>query len=302
MINDMLSSVSISRIKKFKECKLAYKYNYISGFQPSKVSIADVTLKGLVLHEVMEKSIGKNISDSMALNILSEVCNKKSVSQEKREEFNLDNGLANFLKFKKHIYGTYKIKEVLPEFKVKCNLNFLGIEKQVISIFDLFLKLEDGSFIIVDYKTPKSIDMSLYSDQLCLYVYVLYKYLNTKESLADFLKKVNTYIFFPMAIINKKKEDSIENRLIKLDITESMIYSLIRKISKTVKDILDFDFDKMAIILSSETEIGLSCSWCPYVATSQKDSDIKGYEGCPISCSLGLAKLLDDGVKIISKR
>ena len=55
-------------------------------------------------------------------------------------------------------------------------------------------------------------------------------------------------------------------------------------------------------MLSSETEIGLSCSWCPYVGTSQKDSGIKGYEGCPISCSLGLAKLLDDGVKIVSKK
>ena len=202
-----MENISVSRMKTFHGCKLAYNYTYVDKFIKVDDTPADVTNKGLVMHETFEAlthyenypkqapdyvkdekgnfvtdSKGNKIEDwgepslpyRVATQEVVRECFRKAMESNKLptkcvEEFNLTLGVKRWLSFK-HDYLDKRGNIIYAEKEYK---EYLFGKTKTTTILDLLEDTGDGNFVIYDYKTPQSIDMNRYKTQLLVYVYMM---------------------------------------------------------------------------------------------------------------------------------
>ncbi len=291
------------------DCQLKYKYTYIDHFavpEDQEPPVADVTKKGNALHETFEAIIKENLSKDASYKRLQDEIIKQNLTyesiedpKERQKEFDrVISGLDHWWQFREYL-ETLGIKNIYAEKEYNEPLAHNGIEKICKSFFDLLIELNDGSWIIVDYKTPKSVDVEKYREQLELYVFVLHSNLVREGletcSLEEFTEKCKTSVYFPIATVAKKNE-GVAARFIPLQYDYAQLSGFIDKLFKEIDTLQKFDFDKNQFQLTVKTKMGVGCQWCPYCGTDSNDG-IDGYEGCQVSKDLGLPKRLQAGVK-----
>lgn len=296
-----VTSISISRKHCFDGCKLQYKYRYVMKYEPSVMTASDVTNKGLALHETFEAALKEGLSREDAEKLLDKQCKKLSVDKAK---YFLSEGLDRWFLFKDYIYKTFDIDEVFSE--KRYDKPFIADDThkvKSITILDLLIKCKDGTFVIVDYKTPKTINMSLYKEQLLLYAYTIA--VENNIPLSDVDKKIKLFVFFPLFDIGKTKVadfNSLSKCFKELKFTSKEVEDNANAVKSSVGSMESYDFNKPAMELCESTEInafGGTCAWCPYIGTTAANSPISGFEGCPITAELGLRPTLPIGAKIV---
>lgn len=297
-----MKSVSISRAKTFRACPLLYDYTYVDKFVPVEQKPIYVTLKGLVLHETFEELLkyenyeGENpklpyrrAEEDLVKKILEEKRSKNNVLEDEAKNFHLELGVKRWLDFK-HNYLDKNGHIVYSEKEYK---QLLFGETETITILDLLEDCGDGNYVIYDYKTPKSADLSRYKDQLVLYAYVmaivkgLIQPDSTEfEKVADHFK---LYVFFPLIWDDKKSEadqaTNYETCLKPLSFTAKDVETVITHLKETCDEIDAFDFTKPAEVLQP-SKLSFQCNWCAFCGSAPQDivsSKGKKFEGCPIT-------------------
>lgn len=194
-----MQSISVSRMKTFHGCKLNYKYTYVDKFVQVEPQPADVTNKGLVMHETFEALThyenypkdkpdivkddhGNEVEDwgdptlpyrvadpDVVKNAFRTAMENNKLPTKCVEEYNMVLGVKRWLSFK-HDYLDKRGHIIYAEKEYK---EILFGETRTTTILDLLEDMGDGNYIIYDYKTPQSIDVDRYKTQLLVYVYMM---------------------------------------------------------------------------------------------------------------------------------
>lgn len=296
-----MKSISISRVKCFDYCKLQYDYSYEDKFVPVEQKPIYVQAKGLVLHQTFENLLKyenykedipslpyRIASDEIVLDYFKKAMEENKLPIKEAQEYNLKLGLKRWLSFK-HDYLD-KNGHIMYSEK-QYNENLFG-ETKTITILDLLEDCGNNNYIIYDYKTPQTVDVKRYKDQLVLYAYTMacVKGLINKES-ADYQSVVEHFklrVFFPLM---NGDHETFEKCLIDLPFKASDIEHIINKLKDTCSQIDAFDFNKPAEVLQLSNP-GFQCKWCAYCG-SKAQPDIhskngKMFAGCPITNFLGM--------------
>jgi len=130
---------------------------------------------------------------------------------------------------------------------------------------------------IIDYKTASQAKIAGYENQLILYAYLLSKRLKIKEE--DITKKIETYVFFPMAGL--KDEEATDTEIAQKMMMKSMkqlVYSLddvdntLAEFRGIIKESESIDWEKSNP--KDNATMSFACSFC----------DICGHQVlCPLS-------------------
>lgn len=271
---------SASRLKCFEGCVLNYKYKYVDGWKAEGLPKAEVTSKGLALHETFEL-YKTGMSAEEATKILEKNMETNPVDEEK---FNVREGLSRFLifwdKFVKPLEEQgYKIEK---ETWVKAQIE----GEPFIGALDLLLDHGD-KVVIVDYKTASSISTGSYRSQLLLYAYMIG--LNRGWDFKQISENVKLYVFFPLGKVTAKSADTPEKQALNcvrelefnaMDVDENAQHFIVE-----INEIKSKDW---ANVQTSEANVAFACQWCDY-AGSVPNKD--GFKGCPCSYEKGYRAL-----------
>lgn len=299
-----MKSTSISRIKNFKHCPLAYLYTYIDKFCPVEKQPIWVQSKGLVLHQTFENILKyENYKDDQAvlpyrvadektiLDIFKQAMQENDFPIDKAIEYNLKLGLKRWLSFK----HDYLDKNGHVMYAEKEYNEYLFGDTRTITILDLLEDCGDGNYIIYDYKTPKTVDTARYKEQLTLYAYTMacVKGLispgsNDYQTVADHFR---LFVFFPLVT---GEFTSYEKCLKEVKFTADDIKKTFEDVIQTCNVIDGFDFTKPAELLQLSAP-DFQCKWCAFYG-SQPQPEIKSkngrpFEGCPITNFMGLTAI-----------
>lgn len=302
-------------MKTFKHCPLEYLYTYEEKFVPVEKQPIWVQSKGLVLHETFEaltlyenypnptldeetglKTYGEPVlayrkADlTTVMNAFKTAMENNDFPIEKAEEYQLKLGLKRWLSFK-HDYLDKRNHKLYAEKRYE---EILFGETKTITILDLMEDCGDGNYIIYDYKTPKSIDLSRYKDQLLLYAYTMACVKGLIEAGSeDYETVVNhfkVFVFFPL--VNLKTE-TYEKCLQELTFNAEDLEEVMKDVKKTCDIIDGFDFSKPAEVLQVNNP-NFQCKWCSFCGSKPQPDTLsqKGrpFEGCPITNYLGMAE------------
>lgn len=299
-----MKSISISKAKLWRNCKLAFKYTYETKFTPVEQQPIYVTAKGLALHETFEKLLRyenykdgpelpyRKISYEDALKILNEAVAEQKIPPEETEGFNLELGLKRWLSFK-HDYLDATRNVMYAEQRYD---QVLFGETTTITILDLLEDCGDNHYIIYDYKTPKSIEISRYKEQLVLYAYVM---ACVKGVIAvgseDYEKVVQHFklkVFFPLATGD---HEDYKASLRDCPFTAEDVKKVIEDLKQSCNEIEAFNFDKPAEVLQP-IQLSYQCNWCQFCG-SLPQPEI-GFQGCPISTFCGKAPVNNSFKKV----
>ncbi len=285
-----MKSISISRAKTWKTCKLQYKYTYETKFVPTEEKPIYVTAKGLALHETFEAILKyENYKDDVAClpyrqmsiddatKILNEEILKQKLPPAEVENFNMDLGLMRWLSFKHDFLD----KNGHTMYAEKRYEQVLFGETTTITILDLLEDCGDGNYIIYDYKTPKSIDVSRYKEQLVLYAYVMACIKGIikpgSTNYEDVAKHFKLFVFFPLA---EGGHVDYKGSLKPLKFTANDVQSVIEHLQQTCNEIDAFDFNKPAEVLQP-VQLNYQCNWCTFCGSAPQPEI--GFQGCPLS-------------------
>lgn len=291
-----MKSISISRAKIWKECKLNYNYLYENKFTPKDKQPIFVTVKGTVLHETFEhllkfeNYVNENsqlpyrvVDWNYASSVLIDAIKRNQLPRKEVEEFNLPLGLKRWLSFK-HDYLD-KTGHVLYAEK-QYNEVLFG-ETKTITILDLLEDCGDGTYNIYDYKTPKTTDTSRYKEQLTLYAYVMACVKGIIQPGSTEYEKVvqhfRLFIFFPLV---EGDFETYQGCLKQCKFTAKDVQNVIEQLQKTCSEIDAFNFNVPAEVLQP-VKLPFQCRWCDYYG-AKPQMDIhseKGqpFYGCPIT-------------------
>lgn len=286
-----MNSISVSRAKQFHSCKLAYKYKYVDKWEPEVKAPADVTNKGLVMHETFEAlTLYENYPEGseeptkayrQATTEVVMAAFKKAMEENKlpievAEKYNLKRGIKRWLSFK-HDYLDKRNTILYSEKRYDREI-FTGVN--TITILDLLEDKGDGNFVIYDYKTPQKANASSYKMQLMVYAYMMAIVKGLIEvgstdyqTVADHFK---CYIFFPLC---DGDHEDYKDSLKECKFKAADVQKAIEDMQQTIVDVDAFDFTKSAEALQP-AKPDFTCSWCDYCG-SDKQAD--GFEGCPIT-------------------
>lgn len=303
-----MKSISISRAKTFKNCKLLYDYTYEHKVVPVKEETIAVTSKGLALHETFESLLkfenynGKEpnkgplrqVTPEYAKAELDKFIKKNGLEGPDLASYNMDLGLQRWLSFK-HDYLDKRGHTLYAE--KEYNEVLFG-ETKTITILDLLEDCGDGNFIIYDYKTPASIDSERYKTQLVTYAYMMAIVkgiipLNS-EDYEEVAKRFKLYVFYPLAT---GKWTTYEKSLDECTFTAEDVKAAIEDLKNTASEIDAFDFSKPAEALQP-CKIGFECKWCKYAGSEPQAGlvfeDGKKFEGCPLTRFAGFMALNEE--------
>lgn len=297
-----MKSVSISKLKNFKHCPLSYLYTYVDKFSPVEKQPIWVQSKGLVLHQVFEDLLKyENYKDSetpglpyrvasqeVVLEAFKKAMQENDMPIEKAIEFNLKLGLKRWLSFK-HDYLD-KTEHVMHAEK-QYNEVLFG-DTKTITILDLLEDCGDGNYIIYDYKTPKSVDVSRYKDQLLLYAYTVACIKGVIKPGSEDYEKVaehfRVFVFFPLVTGNF---ETYEKCLKEVSFTAEDVADVMHDIVKTCDVIDGFDFSRPAEVLQLSCP-DFQCKWCTFCGSKAqfelKSKSGRPFEGCPITAFMGM--------------
>lgn len=298
-----MKSISISRAKTFAACKLLYNYKYVNKFAPAEANTPAVTVKGLVLHETFESLLKyenyeddvpklpyRQASEDVVKSTFKEMQTNNKLTDAQVEEFHLEIGVKRWLDFKhRYLDKNGHIMYAEKEYNEK-----LFGETTTITILDLLEDCGDGNFIIYDYKTPKSVDVNRYKEQLVLYAYTMACVKGIIEPGSEEFEKVanhfKLYVFFPLVWDNNKAPEEqpldYESCLKAVSFTAKDVENVIKHLKDTCDEIDAFDFSRPAEVLQP-SKLSFQCSWCEYCgAAPQKElisANGRPFEGCPIT-------------------
>lgn len=257
-------NISYSKESTFKSCLLKYKYNYVDKFQV-KVDVADVTKKGLVLHETFEHFLNESNVDMTSLEAeMRKLAKTHRLSDEQIKDFDLMKGLERWLKMKNEFIDKFDYK-----FQEKKYVFDTEEKDKMTMIIDLLLKRRN-EWVIVDYKTPKHIDKKLYQDQLNLYRLYLSKLENYP------VEKIKTKVFFALAEANK--DLPTEDLLVDVTMSDEDLQDLNMRFNLAVAQMKLFKPEAFTDIKDLMSP-SFSCTFCPYYNTAPVKEI--GYQGCP---------------------
>ena len=251
-----MNQYSYSKISSYKRCSLLYDLSYVRKVRVPKEENYDTT-KGKVFHKYAEVYRGDfRLALQQAFTPSPPDVTKEfldSIEQEKKQE------IVEACKTFNIFYDSFlKDKTIASELQ----LQYTDVENnlRITGYVDTLISLSDGSFIVLDYKTPKSINLSLYKDQIKLYIYLLHK---TKDIP---LSKFSGRLFFPFATV--KSEDE---RFQSVSVTETKVLQTYKDFVASIKEIESPD-------RKVEPELGFMCKYCDY----------QGYNDlCPVSVIAG---------------
>lgn len=161
-----MNYLSPSRLSRFAQCELSFKFKYIDG-----PSIEDQTTEwyaayGSLLHEIYEKLAKKEISAWEATGIFNSEFHRCYIPDEQRPEY--------------YRLGLASIDRKATELQL---LNIIGIELEFNVMFDFaipplygFIDLvyeDEFGLVVRDYKSSKVFDGSLMKKQMQPYVYTI---------------------------------------------------------------------------------------------------------------------------------
>ena len=335
-----LKNTSVSRIKNFKNCPLAYLYTYVDKFAPVEKQPIWVQAKGLVLHEVFEiltieenyigtgefntfevekdfeepcwwkyfggfvragiahapvieaaKTVQRTVTTDQILEAFEQAMRKNDFPIEKAIEFDLKKGIRRWLSFK-HDFLDNRKTQLFAEKRYE---EILFGETKTITILDLLEDNGDGTYTIYDYKTPKSVDVSRYKEQLCVYAYTMacVKGLITPGSrnYEAVTKHFKLKVFFPLINLKTEKYDKC---LAEVPFTAEDVEDVLESIIKTCDIIDGFDFSKPAEALQKSNP-NFQCKWCAFCGSEPQpetvSKDGRAFEGCPITSYLGFDRI-----------
>jgi len=287
-----MKSISISKAKTFHNCKLLFKYSYIDKFSPVEEVHVDVTDKGLVLHQTFESLLkyenyeGETVKmpyrqadEKTVLEFFKAAMEENKLSEEVAAEFKLKRGLKRWLSFK----HDYLDKTGHTMYAEKRYDQVLFGETKTVAILDLLEDCGNGDYIIYDYKTPKTINMNTYKEQLTLYAYMMAVAKGVIQPESNEYEKVKEhfrlFVFFPLA-----DNDSVDYKdcLKELKFTADDVKNTVEGLKNTVSEIDAFDWSKPAEALQP-VKMDFKCNWCKFKG-SRPQPEIGGFQGCPISC------------------
>lgn len=297
-----MKSVSISRIKNFKHCPLSYLYTYVDKFTPVERQPIWVQAKGLVLHQVFENLLKyenydendtpglpyRTVDDQTTLKFFKQAMIENNLPVEKAVEFNLKLGLKRWLSFK----HDYLDKTGHIFYAEKQYNEILFGNTKTITILDLLEDCGNGNYIIYDYKTPKTINLESYKDQLVLYAYAIACSKGIIEAgsrdYAKVAERFKLFVFFPLATGNF---EIYEKCLKELEFTAQDVERVMQDIIVSCGAIDNYDFTRPAEILQLSCP-DFQCKWCAfYGAKPQPDlysKNGRAFEGCPITNFMGV--------------
>lgn len=296
----MIKNISVSKAKAFHACPLSFNYKYINKFEMVNPVKDPATTKGLILHEVFEKTLiyenyengtplpidqlskRKIANEQVVLDIFKKAMETYKFSVEDAVKYNLKLGIKRWLSFK-HDYLDKKNHVFFAEKRYNEAL-FDGVK--TVTILDLLEDNGDGTFTIYDYKTPVSINISNYKAQLITYAYQIACVKGIiKPGDTDYnkiVKNFKLYIFFPLCTGDHEDYEPCL-KLCKFD--EEDVKKTIEDLKQTCTDIDTFDFNKSAECLQPPKMDNFNCRFCDYLGAAPQP-DIK-FEGCPISYFAG---------------
>lgn len=285
---------SSSRVGTYEGCPLKYYYSYVRPFKsdvPVNTTLAD---KGSCVHETIEQ-YHTGMSRDELLKILDEKCkkwniindteeNKENYPKELREKvFDETAAIDRFLLFWDY-YVRGKESEgwiVRQEGEVRneiCGEPFIGK-------LDLYLESPDGDkYIIIDWKTGKSICASDYKEQQILYAYLLS--LNKGWSIEEAAERIKLYIFGPLAQQDKPITEFDKMlasfKEIKYD-AEDMKNIINNNYISVISEIKTINWEEVNTDLLGKHSF--SCKWCQYLGSIPNKET--GFSGCKCTYDLG---------------
>jgi putative RecB family exonuclease len=214
-----INTISESKSKIYSECHLKYKYRYINRYE-EEAGNADALHFGSYIHRILELGVDASGVDQLRI-----------IADQERNNYDfpdsmlgrVDRCLKNFFEFNKNLsetVATEMVYEVVYDEEKDIRLN---------GVIDRIVKGDDGSYLIIDYKTSKRelSDVDLFQDrQLQGYAYAIHKMMKVpidKIVVAHFYPLTGKFVhvkFFPSQIkkylsekvkqvweIRKKKKD-----------------------------------------------------------------------------------------------
>ena len=275
---------SVSKLKTFKSCPLKYKYSYVEKWTAENGEVSEVTTKGLALHETFERY--QTGFDEQTLNqIFNE---QKELNPVDETKYKVREGLERFYIF----WNEFVAKKEKEGYVVKKEQEINGtiMDEPFIGFIDLLLEKRDSNgklekMIILDYKTPQSINTDLYYHQLNMYAYIL----GTAEGMTikEIAENLELYVFFPLAKFknNMSIRDKALSSLVRLIADEKIIKKVVNEFEDEIKEIRETDFDK---VYFTDGKVDFSCKWCEFAGSI---SNGEGFYGCLKSYEKGYRQL-----------
>lgn len=211
---------SYSKVGAYESCPLSYDLQYTRKIRISKEYSYDVT-KGIIFHKYAEVYRG-NSREAMSLAFATKEVPPKHIAlitSEQHESIQrafkaFDWFYDNHLSAKeKYASREYNITDATS--KGKAFTGFLDL-----------LVAEPGNYWVIDYKTAKNADASIYSSQLYTYVYFISKLHNVP------VDQIHAAVFFPFANVPTN-----EDRFKKIRITPAKLAGQIDKLDALIEEI-----------------------------------------------------------------
>lgn len=280
----MAARYSHSRLEKYFNCPLSYKFRYVDKIKSDVKGIE--AFMGSMVHEVLEKiykdkTMGKENTLEKLLAYYDEVWDKNydDKIQIVKKEYTADDYRA---------VGRQALVDYFNRYHPFNDGKTLGLEKMIsidlkgdnryrlVGYVDRITIKDDGRYEIHDYKTSNSMptqDKIDNDSQLALYQLAI-------EQMWPDAKEIDLiwhYLRFDKELVSKRNREDIE----KLKTT------LIKKIDEVEKSVEEKKFEPIESAL---------CNWCDYQALCPKRKHLVKVEGLPVN-----ELLKEDGVTLVNK-
>jgi hypothetical protein len=287
---------SASRVSTYKSCKLKYKTTYIDEFVATGGTDADVTQKGLSIHEIAEWYDSSKSYDELVAFAQSHL-DKADFDQEK---YPVIKAMPRFYQFwEKNVraleaLGFTLTKENWEHFEIN-NAKFVG------ALDVLLINPSTNEVRIFDYKSGKKAAINDdYRTQLLIYCLAIGQRL--KMTPAEIVKNVKCYLFFPLAGITDEESDSA--------IASKMMLKSLKELKYKEQDLRDVTEELTKIIDASNAEdwstvdgmsgsLSYACGWCPFAGGLKSQASHDSFTPCELSYKQGLRS--SRGVKYVLK-
>jgi hypothetical protein len=260
---------SYSKLKTLDSCKWRFFLNYIEKWYPINAPQEEFSGKGLAVHEVLENMIGIE-SIEQVRDLLQKMSDKYKVDNDK---FPIMDSAVRLFTFWNH----YVNPLVKKGYQVKCEYELRESIKghKFTGYIDLLLIGKEDAYII-DYKTSKGTQTSLYKKQLLLYSYMLSQQLgwNTR----NVKERIKPIVFFPLAEIAMNRFDTSEQVVAKcvkpIKFFQEEVDGLISLYIQKIEEAYKYDWKH----INSDSQCrAYDCRWCNYQGSKGNE---QGFLGC----------------------
>ena len=169
-----ITTLSESKYKTFKQCRLKYKYKYVDRLPEPDQSNTEALHFGSYIHKNFEDGVTSKSEEELVLLAEELKSNYKVTAKYEGKDLLC---IKNFLKFNSKLAETVST-ELVFQVPLKDDMTLNGI-------IDRVVKGNEGGYLVIDYKTSKreKTQVELYQDtQLKGYTYAVSKLYNVPYS------------------------------------------------------------------------------------------------------------------------